>query len=698
MANDLVNVSSEYFNKGVFVFENGEYIYIEEVQYSADCIFWETSFIPYEHLNPSNPTQKIAAHLYRRVRHAGDNYFQNPSKWVAEDGKNIELRVEGEYIQYSVQDSGEWTNLILLDIIKGAQGAMGVPGEGLTISRVGIFDTKGTCTTVSTTCGCSSTSTSYVNPLTFLSLGNHLLNDTEDTGRYFKVDDLGAWTLYSSVDHAGTTAMYWRATDAIGTGAYTVVGVNVVQGSSNGYDTSGKLYMSVNGVCVEVKSIAANDHRLAETLGSTNIGFLDNFVTAYGTAVITGTGTIGIENGKLEIIDETITTEKFATNVFNDGLTNTGTEIDVTTDDLVGFGLESYLRNGLTFKDIRVNTIDLVGDGIQLQALQDVDNNSSLGIKVGDFVTSIGTNYTGLQTSTERGITEVDGFDNIYIKNYFGLEITTNGIAVKADQLSIIADVTNVRVADTDNGTLGILAKHVNQDVVDNTKGIEKIAGLVTGKLGIKLDTTDDSLDLSALGIKVKADGIKPIHLDDTIVDTTDGINIANGVISAKYDNTTIGVNAGGELEVKNLGANVVSYITDSSLTPTLLGTVVMEGTAASAGVNCIEIEVEAITLGNKINYKATIDNALFDSYVAGLGYIKTSTPTTVNWGAVGGTLSNQVDLYAVLNTKAEVNLTYGNIQIRDTGVPATSGFYITSDSGTTWFKIIVDGYGQLGT
>ena len=86
----LSNVKSEYFNRGVFTFENGKYIWIEEIQYSYDGSYWESTFLPEKHIDPGDPTASIEGHKYRRVRHAGDNFFQNPAYIVAEDGKPSE--------------------------------------------------------------------------------------------------------------------------------------------------------------------------------------------------------------------------------------------------------------------------------------------------------------------------------------------------------------------------------------------------------------------------------------------------------------------------------------------------------------------------------------------------------------------------------------------------------------------------------
>ena len=68
---------------------------------------------------------------------------------------------------------------------------------------------------------------------------------------------LPTFNLYNTVTDKGLIAKYWNASATIGTGAYTVLGVNIAQGSSGGTDTTGLLYTCVNNQYVEILSIAA---------------------------------------------------------------------------------------------------------------------------------------------------------------------------------------------------------------------------------------------------------------------------------------------------------------------------------------------------------------------------------------------------------------------------------------------------------
>lgn len=80
-----------------------------------------------------------------------------------------------------------WNNLILKDELKGSQGLQGVEGKGLCISALGAFDTKPITPTTTITGGCCNglTTTTTTGISTYLSLGNHRLNDIDDTRNIF---------------------------------------------------------------------------------------------------------------------------------------------------------------------------------------------------------------------------------------------------------------------------------------------------------------------------------------------------------------------------------------------------------------------------------------------------------------------------------------------------------------------------------
>ena len=682
---------------GVLILYDGTVVYIDSFQYSHDGLtYWENApFNPNDHIFTGDGVTPVGGHKYRRTRLAGTTEWGLPEYIVATDGKNLQLRVEGEYIQWAVEGGTTWTNLLLIDSIKGGVGAQGIPGEGMNIDRIVIFDTKGTCATnvPSTNSGCCngmtyvSGGTSYGTNGIVLSLGNHLLNDTDDTGKYFSNDAL-TWTLYVSATHKGQTAMYWNASNISGLGAYTVLGTNIVQGSSGGTDTNGYLYTCVDGVWVLIKSIAANDHRLQETSGSTHINYADSYVTDYGTATITGIGTIGMKNGVFEIIDQSITTDKFDTTVFNDGLTNTGTEIDVNVSELNGYGLD--IETGLDGKsNLRVLPSAFIGDGLNWKS---VGSNEQIYVNSQDL---IDTTVDGLVTYTA-----LNGYDNLRVKVYDGLVIDTNGVNTKTDELTLISDTTSIRVKPYVTGNDGISAIHLNPSVGNVNKGL-----LVNNTTGIEVKVEGSAIGFDGTGqLDIPDNGVQGIHLNDDTCNNMKGIEVLSNQLGLKVDNTTIDFNGSGQLELKNtyLSSRAVTSLSDVTGIPKLVGDVQV---TAAVPPSFVTITTDANITGNKIELNATVDNAVLDGVVTGLGYIKSSATSVTNDIGTGNPLStanwdhtSEIKTYVDQQDNLDVlkDHQYGNMKVKTTGVGTADGLYIQLGSTAIFARLEADNNGNL--
>ena len=137
---DIINELD--LTRGIFRFPNGRELYIEEIQYSPNGKdTWEKRFIPHPHTNPNDPTQLIDGHKYRRVRHAGDDYFQFPEYIVAKDGDHSVFKMNGSIIQYklSLELDDEWQDLFDFSTLKGEKGDKGLRGKGWHIDMYGFF-------------------------------------------------------------------------------------------------------------------------------------------------------------------------------------------------------------------------------------------------------------------------------------------------------------------------------------------------------------------------------------------------------------------------------------------------------------------------------------------------------------------------------------------------------------------------------
>jgi hypothetical protein len=720
-------------DNGIIRLYDGTIVYIDATQYShSGTGDWEEPpFNPDIHNNTITGIGTLPGHKYRRTKLAGQTQWQKPEYIVAEDGSNIELRVEGEYIQWKSTTDDTWTNLLLLDSIKGSDGLQGIPGTGLQVTGYFAFDNKPTCTsTITNNSGCGGCGGSTGNIGIYVSVGNHILNDTEDTGTYFSTDGIG-WTLYNSTNHSGIIIPYWGATDNTGTGAFTVRGVNIVQANTNGIDTTGIAYICIDSRWVRYINLAANDHKIAETDGSTNIGSLSQFVTDYGTATITGIETIGIANGKLEIIDESITTDKFEPSVFNDGLENTGTEINVKISELIGFGIKEETTGLTPNNNIAVDTIAIAGNGLQADPIGQ-NGDGKLILKLSDIIIS---STDGLETYIDTN----DNYTNIRVNAGDAIELDANGVNVKADELSIEADeLSAIRVKTylPDGGNSGILATHLNPTVVHTLGGLEQDA---TSK-GLKVKV-DPSLPITVTtgNLDVRSYGIQATHLSNHatlgVADTAKAMKLDAGTnkLQVKYDNVSIGVNGSGELEIKAIDISDIPTIPLTKLEEyqTVRGDImyydgtnwarlprgndnqVLRSTATSIAWEDDQVipnlqDTQFSYLQGEPDDNTALSERLDKTVVieGGEGIVVTGTypnflienniaEQSVAWGEItGSNVLNQTDLAVYLNKITEKDTTYGNMKIVTTG--QTGGLYIRLGSGNTGRRLAADDAGNL--
>lgn len=685
-------------DNGIIKLYDGTIVYIDTVQYSHDGLTnWENPpFNPNVHINTITGVGTLEGHRYRRVRLANTTQYQLPEYIYATDGRTVEYGENAEYLtwKYTDEDTTAWRNWILKDTIKGTQGEQGIPGTGLQIAGYFAFDNKPICnSSIIGTIGCTTCTQTSSNTINgsgiYVSIGNHILNDTDDTGTWWSNTGL-TWTSYLPA-HAGLHAVYWGGTTNAGVGAYTAFGVNVVQASTNGLDTTGIAYVCVDSRWVRYVNLAANDHKIAETNASTNIGELDTFVTDYGAATITGTGTIGIEAGKLEVIDESLTAEKLDQTIFKDGLTQTTTEILVNTSDIVGFGTKEDTDGTGLNNNIAVDPVQLVGNGLQVEATGSYGNNLFI-IKTDDLI-SVNNGLTSrLPTTGESAdLTHKD----LFVKEGNGILVDAVGVSVSADETSIKAyGLSDIKVADNNGTTDGILAKHLNPNVADTNKGIKKGAGL-TDPLEIKVDTlnADSSIGFNGSGeLYIPNDGVQGKQLNSNVADNTKGIILSNQQLSVLVDDVTVGIDGGtGKLYVKDLGTTTVTGITDNDSSPVLAGQVKFVNTA-STPTHPIGMSAIASNVNNSMTITTYVDNTNMDTYISSLGFTKTTSPATVAFVDITGDPYDNANLHVALDEKVTLDDTYGNMRIVSGN---NGGVYIQLGNGS-FCRLMADANGNM--
>lgn len=687
----LSNVKSEYFNRGVFTFENGKYIWIEEIQYSYDGSYWESTFLPEKHIDPRDPTASIEGHKYRRVRHAGDNFFQNPAYIVAEDGKKplMTLKSDGIHVKYEDEADDKYTLLVPIATMAGTKGDQGEKGQGWNINYVGYWMTKPL--SVSGTSGiasCSGGATQATGVTTFLSMGDglHTIITADQTGSKYRSDDGITWIAIQVSDVGNTTR--WMADDAIGTG-------KLDYREQNTLSTKGKVYYwcSDDVTWKLLFNVAVAQHRVSPTAayyGTNQTGF---FMDTYVGTVLNATpitDTIALTAGyKLVVKKNTIEPAHFKDGSFGDGF-DEGTAdviqgimmstIKAKAGDFAGFGLGTYTSAGDTFTDMQVNAQVLVANG--MQAYNDSANQADgesrykFQVKPEDLVD---VSLSGLDT-----FTNTDGYKDLRVKVYNGLVIDTNGLNASYDDLAIAVDTNKkLTIKPYVAGNDGILALHLNPIVANTSKGL-KVSN--TTGLEVYLHATESAMTYDSNGLRIGSHAIQGIHLKSDVADATKGI---------KMDETTNMLevmlkSAGGlkftsgeiELDPANIGwmnSYVVKKLTVG--TSEVKGDVILQGDASSDTYMQIVASISGQTITIKPTTQLAAFQTLIDSRIAAVG-VSSHTHVT----------ANVTDLQAKLDAKLDKGTAVGSVYY------GAQGIYIKNASGNAWGKLVcVDDDFNLG-
>ena len=738
---------------GIIRFYDGTIIAIEAQEYSHDGILnWEEIFNPNAHISTLDGVTNLEGHKYKRVKHSGDTSFQLPYKIVAE---TAEFRIQDNILEWKFENSDDTSWIQLLNIAditgeQGEQGLQGINGEGFHIDLYGYYQNRPDCSdTLSSICNsCNTSTTSSGQAITYMSLGDGTLvlttaliaagTVTVDSVAYTHFsNDLITWTILSGgiVDFEAR----YLATNVTGA-VYTDMR------TENYYNTQGIVYICAEGNWTILTNIATPSYMVGEATGSTNIGFVNNFVT---TSANNLSGTIGLDTGKLEVIEQSINETALTQTTFGDGL-ETLTPMakpQINASDFAGFGLSNYTSNTNSLDDIQVSINTLILDGLDsiTAATVDGETRTQAFVNVSDLINNNSFLISGANPTP-------DTFNDLFVN--IGLGLITDGgapaaININTDDLSLIVDATNLRVKPFSTGNDGILATHLNPTVIYDNRGLalDTINGLY-----VRVDGT--SIGFNGGNLEVLNEGITGVKFASNVVDNNKAMEISNDMLAVKIDNSSI-VFDNGSLSVP------ASYITDlignSSVTQLSTGGTNIFGDIDISITNTDSYNI--ISLSATATHNATIDDTLlftldlnesvFDNKITSLVDIPlvfdrvstiftssdssidiiTATPneidikiastasvpiagstvTSVASSTSVGTSTNYAredhvhnvadgaltivkttGLQDALNTKIEISEDIGNIAIETTG--------LIIDSGTNKYRLIVDANGNLDT
>lgn len=676
---------------GLIRFYDGTVIAIEDQEYSPDGLYnWEKIFNPYDHISTLDGVTTIGGHKYKRVKHSGDTNFQLPYRIVPEEPL---FRVQDMLLQFKLETEPDtaWQTLLDLNTLKGADGsdgAKGIPGEGWHINLYGYYQLRPACTSGLVVNGCNTCNpgSSSSAPVTFLSLGDGVLVLTSAlilagqvvinavTYTHFS-NDLVVWTPISG----GIVDFQARYLATNGTGA-----VYVDMYTQNYYGTMGTVYVCADGRWVVLSNVATPSYMVGETSGSTNIGFLDNFVDLGDFDTILQTVTI--DSGKLVLIQGSIDNTAFDANVAGYGLNYVlGTPLEVVPADFVGFGLSTYTADSDSEVKIQVLLDALLGDGLAVQAAAASDGETRHLGRVD--ITDLINNNSGL-----IAVVQGDTFNDLVVNLGDGLILdggTPQGITIDADNLTLVVDSASLRVKPyANNASDGIQVQHLNPNIANTNSGMrfDPLTGLYVGIDALTIGYTGAGL------LRIIDGGVTGAKLNQDVANEDYGIELISGALRVKVDSTSVGFNASGELEVIANGANIVNglAIQYNGVTVNSVDHNVTANFAEGTGINlnvAVNAPLDSFTITPSIN-TSWLDAQIDARIALGAG--------STYWGVLEmSAISNQtIAQYVSSFGYAQLNTWYGNARLKSSAV---AGIVLQSTGGN-YFRLIVDDQGNLDT
>ena len=677
---------SLYTQAGIIRFYDGTVIAIERQEYSPDGLtYWEEKFNPDNHLSTIDGITPVNGHKYKRVMHSGDIDWQLPYKIVAETPE-FQINKSGD-LEWKFEDETEWKFLISGEDLKGEQGIpgkQGVPGEGYHIDIYGFYQNRPDCSESLSSCSTCNPSNSVANnSVTFMSLGDGVLVLTNTliaagnvvvdgiTYSHFS-NDLITWSPISGsiVDFEAR----YLAIDGTGV-VYTDMR------TEDYYVTRGLVYICAEGNWT-LMQLPTPSYMVGEAMGSTNIGFLDNFVTP---SINNIAGTIGLEAGLLSIIEQSITENAFNQNTFGDGISilTPMAKPQITVGDFIGFGLNAYISTTDLLNDIQVNVLDLIGNGLIDQAGISVDGEIRNLLRVDP--SELVSNGSGIIIANQP-----DGYDDFVVNLGNGLLLDTSSpqaITINVDNNSLIVDAANLRIHDYTGTTTGVTLAHLNPDVADVNRGLE--LDLLNG-LFVKADLLTIGFNTNSQ-LEVPVYGITGDRLNANVVAPLKGIELISNMLGIRIDPNYFAFDGIGALTflptanlsvtsiVPILGVTVLDTVRDDVQFNLSDGTGTIANMTSDPGTDVITMDID-------------IDEAWLEARVQA---IIDAGSTTTYWDALqrnSGDPSTIEQYIDSLNHLVENYDYHGDVNIND-----TEGIVLIASDGSRW-RLIVDAQGNLDT
>lgn len=655
------------------IFVKGEDV-LFEVQYgpSVDGPF-EYTFNKYTHNHEDNSSIEVEGHAYIRFRVGGEDAQWTPAiKFKGTDAKQIELSVFEKILMWN-REGEPAVKLFDLTALKGDRGEKGEQGYGLAWHKVLFYDeliayNPGNISSGCNTCGGVQSTPKSVYPVVLVVGDNrtHTILSGE-IGTYFKVDQNQTdWTLIDA-SHVGKAVRYYGFDGVDPATAIDAQAENTLAYKDTLWVWNGTAWNQLGNISTPSALVAPEAARATEGK------FLNEYLNASTTLELT-LGDI------VEVQDQGIAPRHILNGTFDFGFNEGDGTVPIKVDvaQFSGWGLKPYTSTSGKVKQ-QVDTANIIGDGLttELDTPSDDEDRKLVVVNAPDLV-SDGTGLTTVDVVDNDGKTRKD----LKVNTKLPLKVNeVNEVIIEADEKTISALTTDgstikllVRsAADTDKG---ILAKHVNVDVVDINRGLDKDG--ISGKLYLVLDTplkfVTDSAQGTVGALTIDTEGVEGKHIHPNTVDNTTALYVVNQKITLSIDTTM--------LAFTNGKLTIASTAWDSIPTNTLVTSLIskVNGTSSITFKDTVTLNhkdstyIKATLLrmqsADPDNSSGQIDIAFdldFDALESALN-IPSGTADITYWGALekanGNTQTIEQYISQVLANYVQFDTLYGNMLI----------------------------------
>ena len=322
------------------------------------------------------------------------------------------------------------------------------------------------------------------------------------------------------------------------------------------------------------------------------------------TLTASSNGAISIDGVSLSANDRVLVKDQEAGTLAENGL------YKVTT---VGDASNPFVLTRTTDADTPEALVSLA-----IFVLEGTSNSDAGYVLTTDGISAIGTDDIEFsQFSGAGSVTAGDGLSksgntlSVNLATDPGLEFSSGALQAKVDGVTLAKDSSGLKVADGGVGTTQLGAASVTSTKIGTAAvGSSQLASsavtavkIATGaidnanKLGSNVVVSDKIASTAVTSTKIANNAVQKIHLNSDVVRPNGGVTLdpTDNDLAIQIDDSTIGLNAGGDVEVKDAGIGATQLASNAVTAVKIASGAVVSDKIGSSAVTSTKIANNAV-------------------------------------------------------------------------------------------------------